>query len=68
LSPNKGIGRRLFELSVKECLNQKPQAGEITVNASLYAQDIYRKLGFTGPGPETKKNGMIFVPLTYKLK
>ena len=38
---------------------------EFTVNASRYAQHIYKKLGFSGNGKLFEKNGITCFPMTY---
>lgn len=59
----KGIGRKLYE-TIKE-LNQ---SGEITVNSSPYAVDIYRKLGFIPTEEEQSENGIRYTPMKIIIK
>jgi GNAT superfamily N-acetyltransferase len=64
----RGIGRKLFELALAECLKKNPQLDVITVNSSLFAVDVYRKLGFvpTVDTPE-RRSGIIYVPMEKQL-
>ena len=55
-----GIGRKLWETMLKNSL-----ADIITVNSSIYACDVYKKLGFNQTGEETKDGGIIYVPMEY---
>jgi GNAT superfamily N-acetyltransferase len=64
----KGIGRRLFDLTIEECRNNAPTSDELTVNASLYAEKIYQKLGFVSEGPAKTLNGIVFVPMRMNYK
>ena len=58
-----GIAKKLWQLAMKECLNNK-NTGEFTVNSSEYAQDVYKRLGFVArPGPRIK-DGVIFFPMS----
>ena len=53
-----GIGRRLFELAMKDCLGR-----EMTVNAAPFAIPIYEKLGFNVNDVEQIVNGIRFTPM-----
>ena len=58
-----GIARILWQLAMKECLNNG-NTGEFTVNSSEYAQEFYERLGFVArPGPQIK-NGVVFFPMS----
>ncbi len=59
----KGIGKRLFS----ECLIGNENAC-ITVNSSVFAVDVYRKLGFVEVGERMEDNGIIFTSMAYKNK
>lgn len=50
-SPQKGIGRRLFEL-----VKADNTTASITVNSSPYAVEVYRYLGFTPTALDLNKN------------
>ena len=54
----KGIGRRLFELAAGD-----NASGTMTVNASPYAVEIYRRLGFRSVGEECTVSGLRFTPM-----
>ncbi|MGN1121960.1 MAG: GNAT family N-acetyltransferase, partial [Eubacteriales bacterium] len=56
----KGIGRQLFQA----CMNENT-SDKITVHSSLYAADVYRKLGFTDTGSCTIENGMQYIPMEW---
>ena len=61
-----GIARRLF----KTALDDKARTvghSKITVNASPYAVDIYRRLGFTPTDTEQTVNGLRFTPMECKI-
>lgn len=59
----RGIGRRLFEKVIRST-----ESLAITVNSSPFAVEIYRKLGFIAMDKEQLKDGIIFVPMKYKIK
>lgn len=64
----KGISRRLFELALAECRKRKTDLTRITVNSSLFAEPIYRRLGFESEGGPRRVNGILFVPMTLRLE
>ena len=53
-----GIGRRLFELAMKDCPDEI-----MTVNAAPFAIPIYEKLGFNVNDAEQIVNGIRFTPM-----
>ena len=55
-----GIGRRLFEFILKD-----KACGEMTVNSSPYAVEVYRRLGFKDTDIEQSKDGIRFTPMKY---
>ena len=59
----RGIAKKLFTKAMKRCTQENPKLVEITVNSSLYAVEIYRRLGFEIEGNETTKDGITFVPM-----
>jgi len=63
---NRGIGRRLLERATAECI--KNNSHEIEVNSSLFAVQIYKKLGFVQVRPEQLLNGIRFVPMVKTLR
>lgn len=56
-----GIGRALWN----EVL-QDTKANEITVHSSLYAVDVYKKLGFQQIDNVQQEGGIQYVPMVYK--
>ncbi|HEY5802404.1 MAG TPA: GNAT family N-acetyltransferase [Lysobacter sp.] len=38
----------------------------VTVNASRYALEVYRKLGFEATGPERSEHGIVFTPMRWR--
>ena len=57
----KGIGRRLFETALNNCLSK-----EITVNSSPYAVGVYHALGFIITDVEKISDGIRYIPMIYK--
>lgn len=55
-----GIGRRLWNTFL-----EKNEAPIITVNSSIYAVEVYKKLGFEQKGMVQEADGMQFVPMQY---
>ena len=55
-----GIGRELFETILNKSTGEK-----ITVNASPYSVEVYKKLGFVPESDEQIADGMRFTPMTY---
>jgi len=64
---NKGIGRRLLKSALSQCRVQKPDMVMLTVNASPYAVNIYKKLGFSVAGTDRTENGIFFTPMLLAL-
>ena len=56
----RGIGRRLFEAMRLDYAEQV-----FTVNASPYAVEVYRHLGFVPTGSERTVDGLRFTPMLY---
>ncbi|MCL1951151.1 MAG: GNAT family N-acetyltransferase [Turicibacter sp.] len=56
-----GIGRKLFETAQQHLSHHGCQ--EITVHASLFAVDVYRRLGFRATDAQQEENGIRFVPM-----
>ena len=63
-----GISRGLLDLALKECRRRKNDLTQITVNSSLFAEPIYRRLGFESSGGPHMVNGILFVPMTLRLE
>jgi GNAT superfamily N-acetyltransferase len=63
----RGIGRRLFDLSLERCRRDDPQLAEITVNSPPFAIPIYESLGFVIAQPELVRNGIRHTPMAYRV-
>lgn len=57
----RGVGRKLFETALSESSSET-----ITVNSSVFAVGIYRKLGFTADCDEQITDGLRYTPMTYR--
>jgi len=55
-----GIGRELFKTVINESSGEK-----ITVNASPYAVEVYKRLGFVPDCDEQLTDGIRYTPMTY---
>jgi predicted GNAT family N-acyltransferase len=62
----RGLGRSLVERGLRLCREGTPGLEKVSVNASLYAVPIYRRLGFDEAGPRRTENGITFVPMTFR--
>lgn len=58
----KGIARALFSEMIR-FYKANAEYSEITVNSSLYAKDVYHKLGFMDTNTEQTVNGIRFIPM-----
>ncbi|MGN0379183.1 MAG: GNAT family N-acetyltransferase [Butyrivibrio sp.] len=58
---HKGIGRGLWNAVI-----ENSSVNEITVHSSLYAKDIYRKLGFSQNGDLCEDGGIQYIPMVYR--
>lgn len=56
-----GVGRKLFTAALADA-----RGSVITVNASPYAVEIYRRLGFIATKPEQVTNGIRYTPMRYQ--
>ncbi|MDO5293425.1 MAG: GNAT family N-acetyltransferase [bacterium] len=56
-----GIGRKLFNQVKKDCTGDV-----LTVNASPYAVQIYKRLGFIATDTEQTTDGIRFTPMIYR--
>lgn len=63
----RGIARRLLETMLGHLRSISP-AGEITVNASPYGLDAYRRMGFCETDHEQVMNGIRYTPMKRTLK
>lgn len=60
----RGVARELLRLAVHECRRRRPGTTAFTVNSSLYAEPVYRKLGFQRTAPPRTINGIVHVPMS----
>ena len=58
----RGVGKRLWELARDGAL-ARGNPGSFTVNASVFAEGMYRRLGFTATGPVAEMHGIRFIPM-----
>lgn len=59
----KGIGKGLVDLAKRDCFS-----GEMTVNSSPYAVEVYRRLGFEPCGEKEERDGIVYIPMKCTLK
>ena len=62
-----GLARALFERALELCRERRPDLRLVTVNASLYAVPVYRRLGFEPTGEARCVHGISFVPMLLDL-
>lgn len=58
---HKGIGRKLWEAVLRESTSEK-----ITVHSSLYAVEIYKKLGFKQTADVQSDGGIRYLPMAFE--
>lgn len=63
----RGIAKKLFGMVKAYYEEQKPEKPYITVNASPYATEMYKRLGFYPLDVEQLKDGIRFTPMVYRL-
>lgn len=64
---HEGIGGQLFSTLLERLAEKCPEARRLTVNASPYAENVYRALGFRPSAARTSKNGLWYRPMQKKL-
>ncbi len=62
-----GIGRKLFENTLKKIKKENPEIREITVNSSPYAKEVYERMGFKALSVIEEKDGIKYIPMAYKI-
>ncbi len=63
----RGIAKKLMEAALENYSSQHGEPEALTVNASLFAVPIYKKLGFVINGQEEDVNGVRFIPMARQL-
>ena len=66
VAPNyikQGIGRALITTAVERCVSRKMNLRYITVNSSLFAEEFYKKMGFTATESPTTNDGLTCIPM-----
>ena len=63
----KGVARQLFDYVLAD-LKGNADATKITVNSSLYAMEVYEKLGFVKTDEQQEKNGILYIPMAYLIR
>ncbi len=62
-----GVAKGLVAMVKCKYTNQKLEKPSLTVNASPYAVEIYKKMGFEPLQGELEKDGIRFTPMEYRL-
>jgi ribosomal protein S18 acetylase RimI-like enzyme len=65
---HKGISKELFNNARNICMQKAGSKVIMTVNSSIYAVDLYKKLGFTTVGNEQTINGIRFIEMEFMTK
>ena len=63
----RGIARELLRLAVAECRARRPGLSSITVNSSLFAEPVYRRLGFQPTASPRTIHGIVHIPMSLAL-
>ena len=58
----RGLARELWHVARDAC-RTAGNSGEITVNSSAFAVEMYRTFGFTESGPPRTRNGVTSIPM-----
>ena len=61
-----GIGKKLFE-HYKESIKENDNIKILSVNSSIFAENIYSKLGFFKINEIQEKNGIKYIPMEYRI-
>jgi len=61
-----GIARLLLDEAYKRCRADWHDCSELKVNSSLYAFEIYKKLGFEPVGEKEEEDGVVYIPMERK--
>ena len=63
----RGIARLLMRIAVDTILLRTPRADRLTLNASPYAVEAYKRLGFRAAGHEHINKGIVSTPMVMDL-
>lgn len=63
----RGVARLLMRIAVDTILLRTPQADRLTLNASPYAVEAYKRLGFRAAGHEHINKGIVSTPMIMEL-
>ena len=62
-----GVAKKLFRMVRSLYVGKKLEKPYLTVNASPYAVEVYKRLGFAPIGKEEEKDGIRFTPMLFRL-
>lgn len=63
----KGIAGKLVSVLIAACTEMNLEKKAVTVNASPYAVEVYKHMGFVSLTEEQKKDGIRYTPMLYRL-
>lgn len=63
----RGIAKTLLKRGIEKIEKAHGKISDLSVNSSLYAVEIYKKLGFKATDKEQKKNGIRYTPMRKEL-
>ena len=62
---DKAYHRRGIARALINALMENAPGGKLTVNASPYAEEAYKRMGFVSMGDAVTRDGMTFIPMEY---
>ena len=62
-----GIGKRLIQFSIDECLSNNPDLKTMTVSSTPNSLSFYENNGFIKIDEEQNENGMRFIPMQKRI-
>ncbi len=63
-----GVATELVHRAVAICKENNPGVSQISVHSSLFAERIYRRLGFESTGDARTEHGITYVPMALQLE
>jgi GNAT superfamily N-acetyltransferase len=63
----KGIGKYLFRYYLDKTKNENNEIKKITIHSSVYAENIYSRLGFKKINEIQEKDGIKYIPMEYEI-